>query len=246
MEQASDAGKRRRVTPARLANYAYSIASRPFARISKVLSRKGLTGFLEQQLQSIPAGAKVLLVGSGGAIDQQVRAVAAQAGFDVVSTDIDPARGPDVVADLCSHDFGEGRFQAILVPEVLEHVLTPHLAVQNVHRSLAAGGKAVITAPFMFPIHDRPYDFYRYTRYGLAYLLRDFKTVEIRERNSWGEAIVVLWARFLIEKHWTARLFFPLGVLIALIQLPLLWLLGRMVRTDNMTTGYLVVATKGG
>lgn len=243
--KAAPAGPQRRSIPARVLSRLVATVERPFRAASKWLSRRGLYSFLEEQMETIAPRSSVLLVGSSGGIDDLVRSAAARIGFQVMSMDIDPARKPDIVGDLCSHDFGRP-FDVILVPEVLEHIVTPHVAIDNVHRFLRPGGKAIVTTPFIFPIHDRPHDFFRYTRYGLAYLLREFQSVDIRARNSWGEAIAVLWARFLIEKHWTARLFFPVGAALALIQLPLLIVLGKVVKTDNMTTGYVTVAVKAG
>ncbi len=52
----------------------------------------------------------------------------------------------------------------------------------------------------MFPIHERPYDYYRFTRYGLVFLLREFAEVRILERNSYFEAIDVLYVRLLQGK----------------------------------------------
>ncbi len=211
-------------------------------RLSKRLSRQGLYEFLECEYASIEAGQDVLTVGAGGRINALLGRYARDRGFRVISLDIDPVRGPDVVGDLCAHDFGEMRFDVVVLGEVLEHVHSPHRALENVFNVLRGEGRLILTTPFIFPIHDRPVDYYRYTRYGLEFLLRDFRDVRVRERNSWSEAINVLPARL-----WRERPGHPatlLLVLVAYASWPLMRLLGRLIASDLMTTGYVVTARK--
>ena len=95
---------------------------RNVVRLSKVLSRKGLYPFLEQQFSQIADGSKVLNIGAGGDIEESLRRHANTHSFHVVSFDIDPDRGPDFVGDIATFDFGERRFDVVVMSEVLEHV----------------------------------------------------------------------------------------------------------------------------
>lgn len=213
-------------------------------KLSKVLSRKGLYPFLEQAFSGIGSGTQVLNVGAGGEIEELLRKYASEKSFSVKSLDIDPARGPDIVGDLSGHDFEGAQFGVIVMSEVLEHICTPEAAINNVFQALAPGGTLVLTTPFLFPIHDRPHDYYRYTKYGLEWLLRDFSEVTITPRNSWAEAINVMFVRLIKEKNPVCRFFGPLIVLLAFIFAPIAMLLGCVLKTDFMTSGYLVTATK--
>ena len=215
-----------------------------FVKLSKLLSRKGLYPFLDRELGKISAGAKVLNIGAGGDIGKTLMRHAARQPFQVISLDIDDQRHPDIAGDICSHDFQGLQFDAVVMAETLEHIHSPHLALENVHRILKNGGRLILTAPFIFPIHDAPYDYYRYTRYGLAYLLRHFRDVSIKERNSWTEAIDVLSVRLIMDKNWPARILAPFLVLLAFIKWPISFLLSRLVRTDFITSGYVVTALK--
>ena len=213
-------------------------------KLSKVLSRQGLYPFLEGAFVNIPTGASVLNVGAGGEIEALLRQYAASRSFDVKSLDIDPARTPDIAGDLSTHDFNGQQFDVIVMSEVLEHIRTPDAAINNAFAVLKPGGQLVLTTPFLFPIHDRPHDYYRYTKYGLAWLLRDFSDVVITPRNSWAEALNVMFVRLIKEKNPVCRFFGPVIILFAFLFAPLAMLLGVVFKTDFMTSGYLVTAKK--
>lgn len=217
---------------------------RGVVRLSKLISRKGLYEFLGREFACIGAGLEVLTVGAGGEVGALLEEHARRNGFNVTSFDIDEKYGPDILGDICAHDFEGRAFDVIVLSEVLEHVHSPHLAIANIRAALREGGRLILTVPFLFPIHERPHDYYRYTRYGLEYLLRDFRDVRIGERNTWAEAINALAPRMVVDKNRRARLVAPLFVLAAFAKLPFVLLLGRLVRTDLMTTGYVVTASK--
>ena len=67
--------------------------------------------------------------------------------------------------------FEDNSFDTILCFEVLEHVFTPHETLDDLYRVLKPGGKLMLTIPFFCNEHEVPYDYGRYTYYGLKYLL---------------------------------------------------------------------------
>jgi SAM-dependent methyltransferase len=217
---------------------------RSVVRLSKLISRKGLYEFLEREFGRINPGASVLTIGAGGEVSDLLRDHARRQNFTVVSFDIDEKYRPDITGDICAHEFGETSFDVIVLSEVLEHVHSPHLAIKNIHKVLRKDGRLILTVPFIFPIHERPHDYFRYTRYGLEFLLREFKDVHISERNSWAEAVNALAPRLVVDKSKASRRVAPLFVFAAFLKLPLVLLLGKLVRTDAMTTGYVVTASK--
>ena len=58
----------------------------------------------------------------------------------------------------------------ILCTEVLEHVFTPETILAELYRVLRPGGDILLTTPFVWEEHDTPYDYARYTRFGLRHL----------------------------------------------------------------------------
>lgn len=213
--------------------------------LSKNLSRKGLYPFLETQFAIIPSHSSVLTIGAGGAINERLNHYAKDRGFDVLSFDIDEARLPDLVGDICTYDFGTQQFDVVVMSEVLEHVHTPHLALDTVYGCLKENGRFILTTPFIFPLHDRPYDYYRYTKYGLEHLLQRFSDVNIQERNSYFDAIDVLWVRLWREENKNARLLSYFAILgVYYVKRPFTHLLSTLVKTDGITTGYVTIAKK--
>jgi SAM-dependent methyltransferase len=214
-------------------------------KMSKVLSRKGLYEFLSKEYAAIPQGADVLSIGAGGEIDQLLQEFAKRIGFRVVSFDIDESRGPDIIGDICSYNFDRTQFDVVVMSEVLEHLHSPHLGLKNIHGILKKGGTLILSTPFILPMHDRPHDYFRFTRYGLEFLLKDFRRVQVEERNSYFEAIDVLWVRLLQTNSRPSRLLCLVIIpLIFYLKRPLTALLTRLISTDAMTTGYVVTAVR--
>ena len=211
--------------------------------ISKKFSRKGLYEWLDQQIAAMPPGANLVLnIGAGGAVFQKIQKIDAE---KILQVDIDPDRKPDIVADACDMNmFADRSVDAIFLIEVLEHINQPWLAVKELHRILKPGGKIFVTTPFIFPIHDRPYDFYRYTEYGLAYLFNDFENVNIDRRNSYTQAIYVLFARAMFGEGKKSKLAGAVIFSLSLLLLPLFLLADIFYKNDAATTGYVLSAIK--
>lgn len=95
---------------------------------------------------------------------------------------------PDVFADGAFLPFSEECFDHVVCFEVLEHVHSPARVVGEIYRVLKPGGRAWLSMPFLYPLHDAPYDFQRYTVYGLE---RDIELagLEITKLLKTGHAL---------------------------------------------------------
>ena len=214
-------------------------------RLSKKLSRQGMYEWLENEFGQIGERSRVLTVGAGGEINDLLYCFATSNDFDVTSLDIDPQRSPDIKGDVCKDELPSLIYDVVVMAEVLEHLHAPLQGLDNVRNALKENGRLILTTPFILPIHDAPHDYFRFTKYGLALLLKKFSSVNIEARNNYFEAIDVLWARLLQTK--TRRSLLVCSILLPLlfiIKKPVTWLLGSVVETDAMTTGYVVTATK--
>lgn len=211
---------------------------------TKTLTRKGLDRFLDVNLPDnsalCPAG--VLNIGAGGEIGARVHAFGRSTGISICSVDIDTNRAPTVVSDVCRLPFVTNSWDIVVCMEVLEHVHDPGKAAIEMHRVLKPGGLLILSTRYIFPLHDRPHDFFRFTRYGLEYLFRDFSSVTVSEQHSWTETIAVLIARLLSQPNRWVGLMAPFIYLGAVIisRIPSL----GPFKSDFITSGYFVRAIK--
>lgn len=104
----------------------------------------------------------------------------------------------DVFAD-CHHlPFADGYFDSVVCTQVLEHVADPERVLSEAARVLRPGGVLLLTAPMLWPLHEEPYDFFRYTQYGLRHLLGRAGLEVVREiqrgrgASALGQAILDL------------------------------------------------------
>jgi SAM-dependent methyltransferase len=87
----------------------------------------------------------------------------------------------DYITPLDKLPIEDNTFDAVLCTQVLEHLSLPKESVQEMYRVLKKGGKLFLTVPMAQDEHQVPYDFFRYTSYGLKYLFNEagFESFEI-------------------------------------------------------------------
>lgn len=95
---------------------------------------------------------------------------------------------PDVYGDARALPHPDSTFDTVLLLEVLEHVPDPELALAECARVLVDGGRLVLSMPFLYPVHDAPFDFQRYTIHALRRHL-SHTNFELLETRVWGHPI---------------------------------------------------------
>lgn len=169
------------------------------------------------------------------------------------TVDIDPKREPDTVADLHRLPFEDASHNFIVCTEVLEHCHAPERAIAEMHRVLKPGGTLLLTTRFVYPLHDVPHDYFRFTKYGLEHLFRDWDIVELVPETETFSALGALVQRVGFQTTLRGGKFTKLLVYSTAKLLDALnWLLkkeygdiGRTEPDDHiMTTGYYIAARK--
>ncbi|QDU87234.1 Methyltransferase domain protein [Pirellulimonas nuda] len=130
---------------------------------------------IEQTLESLStAGPKqrLLDVGCG---EQPFRPLAQRLGFHYASFDVlQNIRGDvdelgTIDGDLPASLSARGPFDLLLCTEVFEHVADWKAAFANLYSLLAVGGRVLMTCPFVYRLHEQPYDFWRATPHAIAW-----------------------------------------------------------------------------
>ena len=121
---------------------------------------------------------------------------------------------PSVRGDGCRLPFADASFDLVYSSQVIEHVPTPWLFMQEISRVLRPGGIVVLTAPAWWPLHEEPYDFFRFTRYGLESLahVAGLKNIRVTHDGGWS-AQMALSCTVRLKGWWWAPLRCVINVL---------------------------------
>ena len=100
----------------------------------------------------------------------------------------------DVYYDGNTLPFTNSYFDSFLSSEVFEHLPNPHQMAKELFRVLKPNGTGMITVPFVWPMHEVPYDFNRFTIFGIQKLFEEegFEVVEAKKLGTYGEVIIQL------------------------------------------------------
>lgn len=198
--------------------------------------------------RSLPPAARVLDAGAGQGQYAHHFARQRYCGVDLAVGDVawDYSR-LDAIADLGALPFRSGAFDAALHIVTIEHLREPGRALQEIARALAPGGSLLIAAPHEWEVHQAPHDYFRYTRYGLAYLLETsgFEVTEMRAAGGYFRLL----ARRLLNglQFFTGGLRWLWFIPAAMIVVPpalVLPFLDFLDRDRNFTVGYICTARK--
>ncbi len=169
--------------------------------------------------------------------------------------DIDPKRNPDTIGDAHDLPFNDCSFENILCTEVLEHLHSPWVAITEMHRVLKPGGRLILTTRFVYPIHDAPHDYFRFTEYGLKSLFKEWDIEVLTTETKTFSSLAALFQRVIFQTDVVGgKITKGFLYLVALLLERLDWLLkveygdiGKTSKVTNIiTTGYYMVAKKKG
>ena len=74
---------------------------------------------------------------------------------------------PNIYADAQALPLREESVDHALLLDVMEHLPEPERCLAEIHRVLKPQGSLTLQVPFIYPIHDAPLDFHRWTQHGL-------------------------------------------------------------------------------
>lgn len=158
----------------------------------------------------------------------------------------------DTVADLnkplpIAHEAAD----TVVSFQVLEHLSEPQSMLMEAFRILKPNGRMFLSVPFQWHVHEAPYDFFRFTRYGLEHLFNKAGFVDVQV-----DAVTGFWSMWFLKLNYqTLRLVQGPKLLRWLIRaclIPFWWLAQQLAvwldriwpNGEEETAGYFVTARK--
>jgi len=111
----------------------------------------------------------------------------------------------DFFYDGNSFPFADIQFDGVVCNQVLEHVFTPDQFLSETHRVLRSEGLLLLTVPFVWDEHEQPWDYARYSSFGLKSLLEKngFEVLQQRKINADVRVLFQLVNAYLYKALWT-------------------------------------------
>jgi SAM-dependent methyltransferase len=163
-----------------------------------------------------------------------------------IDLDRSGAKAVDICADSLLLPVRSLAADTVVSNQAIEHLRDPATFFREAARILKPGGAFIVTAPQLWRLHEKPHDFYRFTRYALEMLCADhgFEVVDLSERYGAFAAIGQMFSLTIFlrqrERRWRILLAKPVC---AAVQL-LFHLLDRLFYDPDLTLGYCLVARK--
>ena len=194
--------------------------------------------------QSLAARDRVLDAGAGEGQYKHYFSQQRYTGFDLAVGDQrwDYSK-LDALGDLAALPFADRTFEAVVSVVTLEHVRHPQQVVAEMARVLRPGGRMLLIVPHQWEEHQQPHDYFRYTRYGVRFLVES-AGLSVVSIDPVGGIFRLLSRRLLGA---TSVLPFPLDAVflfLAVIPALLMPLLDGFDTAKTSTLGFVCIACK--
>jgi SAM-dependent methyltransferase len=196
------------------------------------IGRLFIRDFVAKSLGSLEQGYGILDLGCGeGPYGEHYHN---RAGFAVAADRAHRGKGADVLLDAHALPFRDSVFDVVLSVEVVEHLLDPDRAVGEISRVLKPGGSLLVTWPLIFGMHEVPWDFQRFTEFGMARLLRrhGLEPVSLVRRGDLIAVLVHLVGEIIGKLSYVMRKPPVVGRLLT----PLAWVIDKIVELLHRVT----------
>lgn len=142
---------------------------------------------------------------------------------------------PDVFADASGLPFADASIDAVACFEVVEHIARPEKMLAEIARVLAPGGFAEFSMPFLYPVHDAPHDYQRWTAHGWSMRLVnagfDIESIEPRGHSLHAAAVTACLA--------LAGPLREVGAFALILRLPLLTVMILLINLSAWTASWI-------
>lgn len=107
----------------------------------------------------------------------------------------------DVYYDGHTLPFPDTSFDVVFSSQVLEHVFDPAGFLAEIARVLRPGGHVLLSTPFVWDEHEQPFDYARYSSFGLSHLAHSngFSVLESTKTLADASAIIQIGLAYLYK-----------------------------------------------
>ncbi|MBI2415262.1 MAG: class I SAM-dependent methyltransferase [Candidatus Kerfeldbacteria bacterium] len=135
------------------------------------LGMKPLLREITQFTHSLPGSYRLLDLGCGS---KPYRSLF-KGATEYIGLDIVPGPQVDIVGEAWHLPFPDASFDVLITTQVFEHTMKLTETMAEIRRVVKPGGYIFISAPFAFQEHGAPYDYWRFTQFGLRTLAGDLQ-----------------------------------------------------------------------
>lgn len=155
------------------------------------------------KLHAVRIDGRVLDVGCGKRPYESLFANAKEyIGMDIENPGHDHSNESiDIFYDGKTFPFPANSFDSVLTNQVFEHVFNPSNFIQEINRVVKPGGCLLLTVPFAWDEHEQPYDFGRYSSFGISHILQTngFEIISFTKSTKGLAAIVQLFIGYIYK-----------------------------------------------
>ena len=210
-------------------------------------ARKGLYQNVSELIPNLKG--KLLDIGCGSKPYQSLCKVDEYIGLEIDDEGNRNHNYADVFYDGKTIPFENNAFDSILSNQVFEHVFNPNYFLKEVNRVTKIEGVFLMTVPFVWDEHEQPYDYARYSSFGLKHILNEngFEIIEQRKSNNGLEVIFQLLNDYIFKKTVTKSGY--LNLLFMLLLMAPVNAIGLIIskifpRNDDLYLDNIVLARK--
>ncbi|MFT3927625.1 MAG: methyltransferase domain-containing protein [Myxococcales bacterium] len=147
------------------------------------------------------ARGRMLDVGCGQKPYRHLFRVDEYVGLEIDTPENRANKQADFFYDGRSFPFADGSFDSVFASQVFEHVFNPEEFLSEVARVLRPGGSLILTLPFFWDEHEQPYDFARYSSFGLSHLLsrHGFRVEELHKSGADLSPVLQAWGMYVFK-----------------------------------------------
>lgn len=119
-------------------------------------------------------------------------------GIDIKNENYQLDIKPDFYWDSNRIPLENNVIDSAMLIEVLEHIPNPINTLKELSRVIKKDGVLLITVPFLWTLHDVPYDEYRYTPFALKRMIEEeaFEILEMESFGSWHASMASMLALY--------------------------------------------------